>query len=302
MLQGYRFEDPVPHSIDEWVARQKYLSKEKYKRMPKKVLHKKKRVGKRGYKVRHKKYGKHARPSTSIVRNPTLIPDRTFVKLKYVDNTVNALTFNNSPYSNIRHFYGNAPFDPDLSIGNWAIYGYNQWAALYNKVRCFSSKIRIKFYNVDADHVYRVCVVPTDLVPGDNVMNNIFAQSQPYSKSRILPTKGDKSGGILTNYMSTVKMEGDKGAMYDVTFASNVTNLPTNAWYWNVYGANMLGSSITGSPIITNIEIIYYCEFYSRKDVSGSVRYFQGGEDPVQPVEPGSVGQTGPSGHLGGYY
>jgi len=243
-----------------------------------------------------KRHAPHKGMSQVIVRNPTLIPDRTFAKLKYTDNKENELVFGGTPYSNIRTFRGNGVFDPDTLAGSNGCYGYNQYAALYNKVRVYSSKIIVRCINVTNDGVFRVTLWPSDLAPATSIAQLANAATIPYAKSYLLPPNGSRSDHTFRHYMSTCKMEGDMGAEYDTTFASNTSNIPSNQWFWNLSANNQTGQSVTNVGIVTDIQIIYYCEFYSRKDLTDTVKYFQAGEDPVEPIEDLSIGQTGPSG------
>lgn len=245
-----------------------------------------------------KKGGKqHTKMSKTVVKTPSLVPDHTFVKLNYVDNTGNALIFGGTPYALTRTFRGNGVFDPDTSGGNFGCYGFKQYAALYNKMRVFSSKIRIRFVNVSGKCI-RVVVWPSDLIPAATLNAVIFPESVPYAKSYLLPPTGSKSDMTMSHYMSSVKMEGDRGAEYDTTFASNTANIPSNQWYWCVAASDSEGANIAGTGVVTDIKITYYVEFYSRKDLSDTMTYFQAGEDPVEPIEPNQAGSTGPSGIL----
>lgn len=228
----------------------------------------------------------------TVVHRPLAAPDAAWVKLKYTDNNINVFDLSVGSFD-YRLFRGNSAYDPDTAVRNYQCYGYAEYAAFYNKVRVHASKIKMTVLKIAGAGVatlpVRICIMPVDLPPGAGVIPQItHAGEAPYSKVKVIgDVSGNRSAITLSNYMSTVKFEGDKGALYDTTFASNVEQLPTNQWYWMCTAQALAG--VPGSSLTVQTEITYYCEFYSRKDLSSTIKYFQPGEDPVEPDEIGTV-------------
>jgi len=256
---------------------------------------KKRNYKKRSSAYRKRKLYKKKPMTTSIVKMPTLLPDRMLIKMVYQENTNNTLTVPANQRYGIRQFYGNAIYDPDTYIGNRGCYGYKEWSAFYNKYRVSASKIIIKAINRTQGQVYRVSVFPADQSV-NNASTLTYAASQPYAKSKYCSILGTEPT-LLKNYMTTVRMEGDKGAKFDISFASSYNDNPKNLWYWDIVAETLNNESDSETGLYIDVQIVYYVELYSRRDLSLNAVSNVPIDDPI-PSEPeydnGATGRINP--------
>lgn len=277
----------------------------------------------RRYKKRRTKYGgkrKYAKPFSLSARKMDL-PDRMFVKLRYIDNDQNEINIPQNDAFGIRRLSGNNIYDPDLNTGNYGVLGYTEWSNFYNKYRVHASKIRVTFAQrstqgqVNENHRFRCTVLPLDLSSNPSTLN--FFKGQPmqqYAKTReISAIVGGHNQITISNYMSMCKFEGSMAPKYDISFAAtthgSATNQsPQNQFYWFIIVASLDGNLTTaGYDLGCTVSIDYYVEYYSRRDLSANLTLLEFPDDNYVPDDndeageaKGATGQTGMSGDDGG--
>ena len=214
----------------------------------------------------------------------TNLPDRMFTKLKYVDNNLNFINIKAVGQCGKRTFRLNSCYDPDLSLGNYGCYGYNEWASFYNKYRVRASKIKVRFtQKIESTGVgevkrYRCTVLPSDLdLPSVTQQYVRGLAMAPYSKTTEVSTfVGSRTSATVQNYMTVNKFEGSKCPEYDITYAANTygngaDQTPKNQTYWIIV-ANCVDGNLTNDyQLGCQVEITYYVEFYCRKDLGPSI-------------------------------
>lgn len=211
-----------------------------------------------------------SRPSTAIARGPTGFPDRIILKLSYFDSFNFSLTAGVGGAEVIR---GNSCYDPDRTLTGHQPYGYDQWAAFYQRYRVLGSAIRCvptagsTDFTGSSNVSCRLTVVP-QIAGGATSGNEIL--EQPYSRSRNV-TYYNNAQGIIKHYMSTAKMWGArKSAVHDEYDYSATTNAnPANSWDWLIYvtpGSNGTGTSYWA----VDVKVTYYVEFSERLQLNSS--------------------------------
>jgi len=247
--------------------------------------------------VRRKKRGKRSmnKLSTSFIKSPFLFPDRTICKMVYNERIDNNLTIPANSQIALRQFRGNGLYDPDIKTGNRGCYGFSEYATIYGKYRVMASKIIVKLINRTGGSTYRATVLPSDLASDITAGMILNAAAVPYSKSKYISILGTEPT-VITNYMTTYKMEGDKGAKVDTTFASVTGNVPPNQWYWNVILEAITPPIDSETGCYIDVQIIYYVEFYSRNALSNPLLVATNPPVNDEDIRLGPTGPTGPSG------
>lgn len=222
-----------------------------------------KRGGRR--KVYRKKLQRWTTASKSIIRQPSGVPDRLFVKLTYscvisYSSVSGAVVY--------QQFRGNGAFDPDVTGVGGQPYLFDQWSALYNYYRIRGSSLKSELQiPPPASGSFAGCVTalqwPTNLANTPSATHELNRE-QPYTKLRNYKAYGDHNLPIK-QYMSTSKILGLRKVVpsIDNTYTSAVGSNPNQQWYWNyiLYTSDLATTSFT---IPVTHRLVYYIEFYDR--------------------------------------
>lgn len=215
------------------------------------------------------------RSTRQVVRGPAgiLSADRYFTKLKYstVYNAADASTA--LGYYNSFDFRGNGPYDPEAALGGGQPYGFDQLAAIYQRYRCYASKIRVKVHNLTGSSTtpYFMAVFPyaTGAAPTDAGWY-VNAAEQPYS--RYVTRNAFDSSPTLKSVMSTAKIYGVNKTMVksDTQFQSLVSTTPSYEWFWKVSFGQISPTVTSANTFNLQIDITYYMEFFDRAPINRS--------------------------------
>jgi hypothetical protein len=161
-----------------------------------------------------------------------------------------------------------AAFDIDPLLGGTSMPGFTELAALYATYRVTWSRIRVKFTpGSNTTTPVLVCLVPlnVDLGSTPSATTLVSLPDQTYAKSAVLGLPGSPTIE-LSSEMTTDKIYGSPMVFVDDNFASLVTTVPTNNWFWNISG---LTSVILGAAQTYYIEFVVEVgvEFYDRKQL-----------------------------------
>lgn len=197
------------------------------------------------------------RTTTNIVRSPSFIPDRIFVKLNWA---VDAFHLVNASPNGELILRGNSPFDPEFATGpgQTSALGYDQWAQMYSKYRVHKSAITMKILTTDQAAKYSITPSTDPLFP-----NTYFDAIQfPYTKNHIV--SGIQYYHSISNSMYSKKILGLKSLSYDDATASLVTSNPLTQWYWLIKGTTYSNLGTMSSYV--QIKVTYWVEFFDRQD------------------------------------
>lgn len=204
-----------------------------------------------------------------IIRQPSSLPDRLFVKLNYFD----ILTFSsNTGFNSTQVYRGNSLFDPDLTNTGHQPLGFDQWANFYGSYVVHGSKISLEGQTTEGNASNSSSMTWTIL---PNLSSSSFASGseqpaeEPYATSRSIGAN-NLTYNKLKRYMTTRKMFGVPKVNSEGSdnYRALVSANPTNVWYWIIVAHSTdLAASVSQ---IARIKLTFYCEFFNRNRLAQS--------------------------------
>lgn len=189
-----------------------------------------------------------------------VVPDRMRTSLRYWKAVTVSLGVTNTGG---HRWQPSAAFDIDPLIGGTTMTGYAEMAAIYRSYRVKTSRIVAEFSNPSTITPVMCTVVPLNTDPGSSppTAEVLTAREQPYAKSKTSTLAGGPLVRLVSS-MSTRKIYGNPMTDYDDNFASLVTTVPNNNWFWfvSVYALALIPTN----PISINVLIEIDVEFYDR--------------------------------------
>lgn len=209
-----------------------------------------------------KKIKRREKPTSVIIKQPSGLPDRLFVKLKYTEFLTWTQTLGTLS-SNI--YRGNSLFDPDLTGTGGQPYLFDQWSALYNNYRVHGCKVRFEMTGNGGGvfNCVRMGITPSTQSSTFGASGQELIQEQPRSKWRMWNMGAASVGqGIVKHYISTRQAIGlNKAGESDQDYQATVTANPAKQWYFHCWCYTPDGNTIAASSSIT---LTYFAEFYNR--------------------------------------
>lgn len=210
--------------------------------------------------------------SQVVIRQPTALPDRCFVKLRYCQTGVVTVT---SGAMQFHAYSGNSVWDPDVTgaggIANQADYWMGSGTSttgFYRNYIVHSSSIKVTLNgggSFAGGVELTVFPHPLSNVPSTSMDTN---KSMPYAKTIYCQSNWTKT---LKHFMSTNKIEGrpDGSADYALgNFASTFGARPANQWYWQIAMSTFDQASTASFSYA--VDLVYYTEMYLRTRQSNS--------------------------------
>lgn len=201
----------------------------------------------------------------------SIIPDRTFVKLKFCQE--GTLTTTGLAPVAYQTFRGNGPYDPDQTGAGLQPVGYDQWSQFYKRQRILGSKIRIQFLSEGTTasvQNWYCCIYPSE-----DVASSLFLSSAGFNAACVAPYARYKTFNIsapwackMSTYMSTSKMLGQpkRATTTERDYSNVVGNNPIYQWYWNV----LVRCPFAAGTINYRADITFYTEFFGRETQTNS--------------------------------
>lgn len=196
------------------------------------------------------------------------VPDSLSCKLRYVTT----YDFSGTPFDEVL-IRGNGPYDPEVEIGGGQPLYYDQIGAMYDKVLCYSSKLKVTFMQRTAST--ESAFVNLGMYPikeSSEIIDIDLAMERKYGKTRFLgPNTGYAASATMTTTSTTASMFGiEKSfAENDMDFQSSVSALPFFQWYWHIYAGTV--DSLANIALYAKIEVEYECKFMTMAAVSVSL-------------------------------
>lgn len=208
------------------------------------------------------------RPSSTVLKGPSGLPDNIFVKMRY------CIRFQATHAAGIGAEYfisGNSIYRPDNSGGsNSQPYTFDQWATLYGYYTVYGASIKAQQCFVTATHesvdMAVFPIISNITIVGSNISHPV--EEFPYCKYKIGSTYTSGSNdNILRSYISTAKIFGASplAIKSEDNYSAAVTANPVNRWYWCVITQP---TNVTEGPAITTeviLQLVYYVEFSGRQ-------------------------------------
>jgi len=194
-------------------------------------------------------------------KNALIVSDRIITRLAYCG--ISSLIVPLGGVAAIR-YRPTAVFDVDPVLGSTSVPGFAELAALFFNYRTFMSRIRVRVVSGVAPT--SVVVIPLNADP-TGAPSGLTVQSwtsNSFAQYKLVPAQG----GPMTNFeisMSTEKIFGSKMVLFDDNFASSVTTIPVNNWFWAIGGINAAGGLATTCTL--SVEIDMGVEFFTRRTV-----------------------------------
>lgn len=205
---------------------------------------------------------KGSAPTTTIVRGPAIVPDRTFTRLKYNEIVVlSSVTFQDG-YT----IAGNGLFDCNITSTGTQPTGFDQYMGLYGAFRVHSSTIKIKASNANTTSTAVIAVVPCRDYAG--VIAGGINEVMRDPRSRYQMVAANFNGfSTVRNSLSSRKAFGES-ELDDIVYSGSSSSNPNDMWYWVIFGANVTGGSTLALHM--HVEVTYSVEFYKRNDLNVS--------------------------------
>lgn len=213
-------------------------------------------------KIRRIRQKKRNYPTTSKVRSPSVVADRTFAKLKYNE----IIAFTEVSYLGSYVFSGNGMYDPNITSTGTQPTGFDQYMGLYDAYKVYGSKIRVKLSNAYSSSSAILATIPVRDYSGvaSGGINEVIRD--PRVRYQIVAAN-QQGVATVKNYQSTKKAFGLTD-LSDIVFEGSASSNPSDQWYWLILGANISGAGALSLQM--HVEIVYYVEFFRRKDINVS--------------------------------
>jgi len=211
-----------------------------------------------------------------VALKTSTVPDRTILRMKYVDNIVLA-----GIGGSTRVFRMNSIYDPDTSVTNGhQPLGFDQWASFYNKYRVFKAVVTLRCANASSNSAdseqIGFCAHNDQVTPPQS---DAFFE-QPHAKKMLIGGRGGMDRGTLRYTVDLPRVLGMAPVVYksNPDVASPFNTSPVEQVFGTIFARPIDGSSTT--LVNCEITIEYFCELFDRSAVSLS---YPAGKDPDAP-------------------
>lgn len=218
-----------------------------------------KRAGRRRF---HKRHPKMDRIQSLTVRAPGVVcPDRTFVKLKYLDVTNQVVGTAGNNYGAIQYTANDAHLAAPI--------GFSEMSALYRYYRVHACSIKIQGSNMESFPVLSF-IVPQNTSYAVSLLHGQQSFQNAFVRSRTLAPKGGQDRFMLKSFISTRKLVGSNAIRFDDSYAALTSASPGNVWYWYFYVLpnDSLDTFTLNNGVRFTTQMTMYVEFYERNILS----------------------------------
>lgn len=226
--------------------------------MPLKKNRRKNPLRKRGRRRHGKRHPTMDRIQTLRVRAPGVVcPDRTMVKLKYLDITNQIVGSIGSNVGALQYVANDAH--------TLAPVGFTEMAALYRYYRVRGTAIRVMGTNMETFPVLAF-VTPINTSYSITLAHGQQLYQNAFTRSKVLAPKGGQDRFFIKSFISTRKIVGTKAVQFDDSYAALTTSTPNNVWYYYVYvmPVDSLDTFTAANQVRVTVQLTLYVEFYER--------------------------------------
>lgn len=247
----------------------------------------KKRFQKKRPAVKRKRaYKKSSR--AMVVPYSNIIPDRTIVRLPYIDiQNINQVVGSGFANYSRKTYYVNSIYDPEPNAVNTTTMGWSEWSSFYQRYRVIAMNYEVTLFNSSADTMVSGCLyfqpwtTSASTTPGDPS----HWLTQPRSRKFALGNRdGGKSTITLKGKISCPSLLGMTNEQYRVSedTCSEYSAQPNRLIGMNIQAINT-NSGINGGQIQASVKLTYVVELFQRVkiDVPGSLSLDDG--EPTLP-------------------
>lgn len=197
------------------------------------------------------------------MKRPSTMPDCLFVKMKW---------FFDATYSLPTETDSNATFRMNdiylpTSIATTRAYGFDQYAAFYNRFEVLGAKIRVNFINLSSEAPVQCVLYPSEDTNADGVET---AKQYPYARWCTLGLPDSGTGNRTLRMYGTIrKMEGRRTT--DTLYTGATGSSPSSIRYFHVAIKGVVDSSTVNYNVAINVMIVYYVRWYTRQDMTNTI-------------------------------
>lgn len=217
---------------------------------------------------RRRAFSNRRTASQVIIRQPSTLPDRLYVKLVYRQS----VAFSTSGTLQDNVFRGNSLNDPDLTGAGGQPMGHDQWSSLYASYTVLGSKIEVTCIQNGGAAAYnaRFGVTPINFSSVFGTSDFEVAEETVYSKvgTCVMGAAGIGQAQVR-NYMSTAKLLGvvRPAVQIEDAYGALINANPTNTWFWHVWAYPPGGGD---KSVIMNVRLTYYAVYETRQQLAVS--------------------------------
>lgn len=250
--------------------------------MPKRKFNR--RNKKRRFRNRKKK------TTSMVIRGSPIIPDRTFVRLKYF---IESKSLCSAQPARQLLMSGNGAYDPEVALGGHSPMGYDQWAQLYQNYRVHKSKITIIPTNTDVAFNWSLTPSTITGVPETTAL----AKESAYTRYKTVGSLAQYRFAGISNSMMSKKLIGLKSISQLPEMQAGVGAVPQGEWFWVLNISSGTGGNLN---LFGSVYVEYWVEFFNRKEIPQSGIIGDGISVNNQDTPFGQTGPTGPGSVFGG--
>lgn len=159
-------------------------------------------------------------------------------------------------------FYQTAPFDVDPVLGNTAMPGLTELAAIYARVRPLRISYRFDVCNNEAEPLHVSSGFTSEVL----VNPDVDVAGNPLWKTKMLAAKGGMDKCTMKGSATIVQIAGTKQALFDDLYTSSTTTNNLAAAGTNYAYLVCEGTGVgTAAGFTVNTRISLTCQFYRSK-------------------------------------
>lgn len=239
------------------------------KRKRKSTKYSRKRGGRAKKSARYSGKGSYAsskkskwRPSSVVIRQPSGVPDRIYVRLVYTEllqwtQTLGALADN--------VYRASSCFDPNLTGTGGQPYFFDQWAAMYNAYRVYGATIDVEWTanGGGAQNNLSTGITWSSSSTAFSTTSQDLVADQPYTKYKAMRMGATGVGQVrYKSFMSAQKIHGLTSKEFaDDDYSGAVTGNPLSNFYAHVWCYTPDGNTVSSA---CRVKLTQYVCFLDR--------------------------------------
>lgn len=206
--------------------------------------------------------------STHVYRNlPTLWPDKTMIKMRYVDTANPVISFAQAQIAPITVRYRvNSLYDPNILVAlEQPIAGFSELAEMYTSYRVHAAKINVRAESASGNvPTLAVCSFSPQLNFPTALSSTLTSIGNPYTVWDMMGLGVGASGLHLENYVKLDKLAGTKNINTDMGYSSATSTNPVYQLYgWVTFAPPYAAPSAYSIGVVVEIE--FWAEFFGRE-------------------------------------
>lgn len=211
-----------------------------------------------------RRVGRRSRITSFRLRQPSLLPDTLYVKLKWAEirNVPSDMAVNKQIYDL------NNPFKPVDAVTMPNTFtqplGWDEWGQFYDNYQCFGSQINVLIFNRGDNLAVGHVLLPVNDAAAGGTFREL--KTNPYARTKYTSGTNGKPFARFKQYMSVKKLEGRQTK--DLDFTASIIGPPVVIKKWI-----LLSEAINGTDLLNlfyDVTITFYLKFFGRPTLETS--------------------------------